>query len=333
MRRTLTIVLAGSFSLLSAQTAVAEVDLASEREAIESYQQYDQRLQDIGWRLVTGNAEFCTDAIPSVGLQLQDIRSYGGPDVARAALGLTGDFAVQTAAQGSPSGGLINMVANREITAVDGEDLNRWPADERLDWKRLVRAHDFIDQQLSARGALQLRFADGVEEELAPVTVCPTRFEVMGNSKRAVADGKRVIIGIEFPGFQYDEPLFAAAVAHEFAHNVLKHRAWLDRYKRKRRNIRMTEREADRLVPWLMANAGYDPRAAVEFMTKWGPQHDGGLFRGRTHDGWDERAEFILNEVEQIEALMAREGKADWSRYFVREIDPSKPPPKGKKGI
>ncbi len=333
MRRSLPVVLAVSFGLLSAQAAVAEVDLASEREAIEAYQQYDQRLQDIGWRLVTGNAEFCADAIPSVGLQLQDIRSYGGPDVARAALGLTGDFAVQTAAQGSPSSGLNNMSANREILALDGEDLNRWPAEGRLDWKRLVRAHDFIDQQLAVRGALQIQFADGTEEEIVPVSACPTRFEVMGNSRRAVADGKRVIIGIEFPGFQYEEPLFAAAVAHEFAHNVLKHRAWLDTYKRKRRNIRMTEREADRLVPWLMANAGYDPRAAVEFMTKWGPQHDGGLFRGRTHDGWDERAEFILREVEQIEALMAREGKADWTQYFVREIDPSKPPPKGKKGI
>ncbi len=333
MRPSLTTLAAILTSLAATQPASAEIDLASEREAIAAYQQYDQRLQDVGWRLVTGNAEFCDDAIPSVGLQLQDIRSYGGPDIARAALGLTGDFAVQTAAEGSPASGLSHIAPNIEVAAVGGEDLNQWPAEQRMDWERLVRAHDLIDQQLVERGALELQFADGSMHTVEPVLVCPTRFEIMGNSRRAVADGKRVVIGIEFPGFQYDEPLFAAVVAHELAHNVLKHRAWLDTYKRKRRNVRVTEREADRLMPWLLANAGYDPRAAVEFMTKWGPSYDGGLFRGRTHDGWDERAEFILKEVAGVEQLMARYGKADWSQHFVREIDPNKPRPKGIKGL
>ena len=44
---------------------------------------------------------------------------------------------------------------------------------------------------------------------------------------RAAADGKRVVMGRKFPAFAYPEELLAAALAHEFAHNLLAHRAWL----------------------------------------------------------------------------------------------------------
>ena len=113
----------------------------------------------------------------------------------------------------------------------------------------------------------------------------------------------------------------AAAIAHELAHNVLQHRAWLDANGRKRSNVRLIEREADRLMPWLLANAGYDPAAAARFMERWGPVHDGGIFRARTHDGWDERVEFIAAEVDKIRELSSNGTAADWSSRFEREIE------------
>jgi len=73
------------------------------------------------------------------------------------------------------------------------------------------------------------------------------------------------------------------------------------------------------LMPWLLANAGYDPAAATRFMKRWGPIHDGGIFRKRTHDGWDERVEFIEAERALIEELQQEEG-VDWRRHFTREI-------------
>ena len=129
-----------------------------------------------------------------------------------------------------------------------------------------------------------------------------------------------MIFGRSFPGFDYPEPEFAAAVAHEFAHNLLRHRRLLDQKGRSLGNVRLTEREADRLMPWLLANAGWEPAAALRFMERWGPRHDGGLFRNRNHEGWDERAEAITAEVARVEALMANEGKADWARHFEREV-------------
>lgn len=299
-----------------------KVDLAAERRAIENYQQYDQLLQNVGWKLVRGNAEFCDLVIPAVGLQLQDMTSYGAPSIARRALGLKGDFAVQTVAARSPAAAAPDLRPNREIAFVEGENPNNWAGRERFEWQRLARLHDYIDLSLAQSGSVTVTYADGGTTSLSSVPVCASRFELMGEGQKAVADGNRVVIGIEFPAFRYEEAEFAGLVAHELAHNLLGHTAWLDRNERKRRNIRMTEREADRLIPWLLANAGYDPRAGQSFFEKWGPGGDGGLFRNRSHDGWDERAEFVEAEIPQIEALMAKHGKADWRTHFRREIDP-----------
>lgn len=300
------------------------VDLTRERAAIAQYQAFDQRLQDVGWKLVRGNVDFCERVIPSIGLQLQDMASYGSPAIARAALGLTRDFAVQTAARGSPAALSGLFSANREVTKLAWYDPNEWDAGEKMDWQRLVAAHDHVDAVLSEHGGIEVHFADGETAQVQPVEVCATRFELMGDGSRAVADGERVVIGIEFPAFAYEEPVFAGVVAHELAHNLLGHRAWLSKVGRKQRTIRHAEREADRLMPWLLANAGYDPEAAREFMERWGPGNDGWIFRDRSHDGWDERAQFIAAEIPKIRELMVREGHADWSVHFRREIDPER---------
>lgn len=300
------------------------VDLPSERAAIERLQAFDQRLQDVGWKLVRGNAAFCDRVIPSIGLQLQDLASYGAPEVARAALGMEGDFAVQTAARGSPAGLSGEFPGNREVTRLARMDPNQWEAGERLYWQRLTKAHDHVDAMLAEHGGIEVTFANGESVKVGSVDVCVTRFELMGGGSRAVADGNRVVIGIDFPGFSYPEEVFAGVVAHELAHNLLGHSAWLDRNGRGRRNVRKTEREADRLMPWIMANAGYDPVFAQRFMEQWGPRHDGGLLRNRSHDGWDERAEFIAEEIPTIRALIESEGAADWRTHFRREIDPQK---------
>jgi len=304
--------------------APQRIDYDAERAAIGRYQDADQRLQDVGWTLARGNAAFCPKVIPSIGLQLQDMASYGAPAVARRALGLTRDFAVQTAARGAPAALSGAFARNREVTLLDRFDPNAVPAGKAMDWERLVRAHDHIDAMLAEHGGIAVTFADGATVRVEPVPVCATRFELMGDGRKAVADGSRVVIGIEFPAFDYpEEDVFAAVIGHELGHNVLGHDAWLDRNGRSDRNVRYIEREADRIIPWLLANAGYDPQAAVTFMTRWGSKHDAGLRLRLDHDGWDERAKGIAAEVAQVKTLMASEGKADWRVHFRREIDPA----------
>lgn len=304
--------------------ALADIDLAQERAAIERYQTFDQRLQDTGWRLLHSNAEFCERTIPSIGLQMQDMASYRAPDIARAALGLAGDFAVQTAARGSPAGLSGAFAANRETARLHGLDPNRWEARDKFDWRRLKRAHDHVDAMLAEHGEIAVRFADGEQVRLTPVEVCAGRFELAGRGDRMVATGQRVLLGIESEAFTYDIDMFAAGLAHEVAHMVLGHTEWLDRNGRGRSNIRRTEREADRLIPWLLANAGYDSHAAPRWFEAFKPSSGSVLFIRGSHPKWRERAASVEAELTQVEVLMESEGKADWRAYFRREIDPRK---------
>lgn len=312
--------LACLIALLASSPASAASDLAG---TYRELQQRDQHLFAVGWKLVRGNAPFCADATPALGLMLHDATTYPDPPSLRAAFGLHGDIAVQAVAERSPAA-MAGLAPDATLRAVGDDRLaDHYPPSEP-NWRRLATILDRLDSELLAAGqvALEWRTRDGSARSavVTGVPACRTRFEVTGIGKRAVADGRRVLVGTEFIGFAYPEAEFAAAVAHELAHNLLGHRAWLDAHGRSRSHVRLTEREADRLSPWLLANAGYDPAAAVRFMRQWGPDHDGGLFRRRTHDGWDERAEFIAAELPLIAAARDNEGKADWARQFRREI-------------
>ena len=307
-----------SFAPISAPVRAAAPSPAEARALLAERQGVDQRLQDIGWKLATANARYCADAQPSVGLSLHDMANYGDPAAVRQLLGMQRDIAVLAAAAGSPAA-LAGLGVNEEIAAIDETDPNDWPSAPANDWRRAVRAHDWIDDRLAARGRITLALADGREVTLVPEPACPTRFEMGGPGKRALAEGQRVIVERDFPALAYAEDELAAAIAHELAHNLLRHRAWLDAQGRKQAHVRLTEREADRLMPWLLANAGYDPAAAARFMAQWGPRHSGGVFRKRSHDGWDERAEIITTEVALVKQIWAARGAADWATGFRRE--------------
>lgn len=304
--------------LAVAQPALAETREEAAAAALAALQQSDARLLAVGWRLATGNAAYCSDARPAVGLLLQDMVGYAEPEAMRKAAGIAGPIAVQAVAPGSPAEA-AGLRANDEITAIDGTAVAALPVADEEDWRRLLRLHDTIDSSLAADGRVGLTVPDRGEVTLEGVPACASRFEIIGGDG-AAAEGRRVVIGRKFVGLSYPEDEFAAAVAHEFAHNLLRHRVWLERHGRKWKNVRATEREADRMMPWLLANAGYEPAAALRFMRRWGPDHGGGLFRKRTHEGWDERAETIEAEIALVEAVRAPDGSADWSRHFVREV-------------
>ncbi|MFZ9395185.1 MAG: hypothetical protein ACO25F_03875 [Erythrobacter sp.] len=305
---------------------VAGASAADQTEAQKQFEAQlalDQRVQDTGWRLVTGNARFCPKTVAAIGLQLHDMASYGDPAEARRAFGIAGDIAVLTSARASPAAS-ATLPPHTTIAKIDGVAPGSWPASPPGDWRRTVRVHDWIEARLAEQGAVTLTLANGEDIRLEASKACATRFELGGPGKRALAEGARVVVERDFPGLDYPEDELAAALAHELAHNQFGHRAWLDANGRSQGNIRLTEREADRLMPWLLANAGYDPAAAIRFMQRWGPRHSGGLLRKRSHDGWDERAEAITAEVALVNQARDATGAADWRSGFRREL-PGRP--------
>lgn len=314
---------------------VAHADgLADDREsaaygrAVASLQIEDLRLQNTGWRLVTGNAPFCSDARPEIGLLLQDVMAFDTPAEVRRAAGMEGDIAVQAVAEGSPAA-QAGLAPNDEIVSIDGEPTSL-PVAGPGDHQRLALLHKRIENGLASRGAVSLRVRSGPspsrEVRIAGVPACPSRFEVLTGRTVAQADGERVQIGERYgrasdPSAALAGDEYAVIVAHELAHNLLRHRAMLDRIGRTWANVRLTEREADRLSVWLLFNAGIDPDIALRTTEGWRRRRDAGLLRAPTHEGWRERRDIISREINHMRRWLAEHGRADWRQGFSPEIE------------
>ena len=109
-----------------------------------------------------------------------------------------------------------------------------------------------------------------------------------------------------------DDDELAAILAHEIAHNLLRHPQRLAAAKVSRgilsavtggaAKIKQTEIEADRLSIWLMANAGYDPQGAIRFWTFYGKKFGKGIFSAPTHYRWKKRVALFEEEIAGLAA-------------------------------
>ncbi|MFZ1744079.1 MAG: M48 family metalloprotease, partial [Pontixanthobacter sp.] len=228
----------------------------------------DDYLQQLGWRLRTGNAPFCTDAVPDIGLLLQDAATFPDSAAVRQVNAIAGDFFVQSVAAHSPAE-RAGLKPGTEVSGVNGTAFADFPLNPAEKWRRLQDIDVHIRELLHADGSVSLMLPGGKPPLLIEgVPACPGRFELLTKYDTASANAERVAVGAKFIGLTYPENEFAAVLAHELAHVILKHPQWLDTNGRKRRDVRATEREADELMPWLLVNAGYEPDAAVRFMQR-----------------------------------------------------------------
>ncbi len=304
---------------LAPGSAQAVSPLPSPPTALQQLQTLDARVQTIGWQLVRGNAPFCRETAPGIGLLLQDLAGYADPAPLRAALRSSGDIAVQAVAADSPAawGGLA---PNDPLSAVAGQEVATLPQVKPGDYARLAELHDRIDVSLRNTGRVELvRYGQFLTIVGEPV--CITRFELLASGMKAAADGRRVVIGRKLVEM-FPEDELAAALAHELAHNLLGHRARLDASGRAWSKVKRTEREADRLSVWLLANAGYEPEAILRFFARWGPMTDLGPLSSPDHDRWKTRVRKITAEIAAMRAAMAKDpgGAANWSRDFVPQL-------------
>ncbi len=307
--------------LLTPMTAGAKAAQGDWRIAISQLQAEDSRLQSLGWKLASANAPYCRSVQPAIGLLLGDVMNYAQPAPIRQALGLHGDISVGAVAAGSPADA-AGLHAGDEVLAVAGQPMAQLHLALPRDFARLESLHTMIDAALSSKGSVDIEVVTsaGVPRRLniAAQPVCTSRFELIDDGNHAGADGGRVRIGRALLSEQAADAEAAALVAHELAHNILFHRARLAAAGRSNRNIRMTEREADRLAVWLIANAGYYPEAAIRFMIAWGKRHDPPILGAPDHDGWHARVALMQAELAAIRAALAGGAKLplDWRGRF-----------------
>lgn len=296
----------------------AQADDATElQQSLQELQANDTKLQTIGFRLASANAPFCADQQLSLGLQLADVRNFSEPARIRQALHLKGDFVVEAIAAGSPAAH-SRLAAGTEIATIEGEALGAIPAAAANDNQRLNRVYDRIDAALARDGKVRIGLGSSEDMVLAGVPACRSRFELLLGGNGGQADGliAQISLAALLKGKVDDER--AWVVAHEMAHNVLRHRARLKAIGRSIANVRDTEREADRLTVWLMANAGYDPKAAPVFVRNWGSKGLAGHFTTPDHDRTETRIKTINAELAVLEKVPANAaGLRDWRFRFT----------------
>ena len=305
---------AATASAVPPSSSAARTDAPPPRAFFEALRTADLRLATIGYRLTSANAALCDRLQPQIGMPIHALNQYGAdarPN-AVAVFGFETLIGVEAVVAGGPaartglkSGDSIVAIAGRQQPATGAADRAETPQD-RDAAEALIAAQPVGNPVAITVVRNGRRFAVAVPGEAG----CRSRFEILlGSGLDASADGAVVQIGEKyFEG--YSDAEIAVVVAHELAHNILRHRERLDTAKVRRgltaelgrngRVIRQTEDEADRLGVYLLANAGYDPRSAPTFWREKGGTIDGGLFRSRTHASSKARATALAAVVEDI---------------------------------
>ena len=254
----------------------------------------ETRLATVGYRLTTANARWCDDVTPQPGWILGDLRQFKPGD--RAAASKTyqvgdGPF-IAAVAPGSPAD-RAGLTRGTRIAAIEGDAIA--PADSGP----TIRIDTAIVKLYTIDPAASWTVTDNAGRlyRMAPAPGCASAFRVELGGAQAAANGILVRITLKLARSIADDEELAAVVAHELAHNILRHRDRLGT-DRSASRLRQTEFEADRLAVWLMADAGYDPAAAIRFWNR----HERPLVRAASHPPRSERIAAIESEIAAMQA-------------------------------
>ena len=272
----------------------------------------DTRVISVGYRLIAANAPFCDETLWSAGWQLHRLDDYGGDDNAAKAYNLKAGF-----------DGIAAIAANGPAAQAGlkaGDSLALTPQQKLLSDGKIKAntAASFLKFYPGSNGAkpkasMAVKRTSPVAEdiEILVTPTCPSRFQVEPSRKRgASASGEMVTITTRLAELTRDDDELAAILAHEIAHNLLRHPQRLEAAKVSRGilgavtgdadKIKQTEIEADRLSIWLMANAGYDPQGAIRFWTFYGKKFGKGIFSAPTHYRWKKRVALFEEEIAKL---------------------------------
>lgn len=297
-----------AFMMLAAPAMAAKPD---PRATLIALQAMDVALARVGYRLVAANVALCDRRQPVSGLLLHGIEQYGVAFRVTAAtlFALGAAPGVAGILPGSPADH-AGVRANDAVLAINGAPL---PMASGAGFDRMAAVLDRLEAALAA-GPVRLdlaRAGQSLSVTLNGIPACASRFQVKASPGfDAGANGRYVEVDAGLLAYADHQDEIAVIVAHELAHNILKHPETLDREGVSRKailgkhanRIKQTEIEADRFSIRLLANAGYPLEAAPAFWTRFGKAHGHGILSDSTHLRWKKRVALIEAEIAAVRA-------------------------------
>jgi beta-barrel assembly-enhancing protease len=269
----------------------------------------DLRLATVGYHLAKGSAAFCKNRWRNPGWVLHDERQYPDLALARRAFTFRQPISIAALIADGPAA-RAGIEVGDGLFGADGSVVWYGPVPERHQPSsaRIDGLREEFAIRLSEGRPITFKVDTAAGRRdilLEPAEICASDFWVDARAKRdAGADGERVRVTSGLIDYVRDDDELAAVVAHEMSHNLLDHRPLIEATKSgKTKVIKATEAEADRLSVWLMANAGYDPEAAISFWQRYGKATGLGIFSAPTHYRWPDRVAMLQQEIDRIAAL------------------------------
>ncbi|SNS58348.1 Peptidase family M48 [Sphingomonas laterariae] len=277
----------------------------------------DVRVAAIAFRLATANLPLCADHSAATGLVIHDGRQYRGKyREAAERLFLLGDSpGVMGVVPGSPAA-LAGIQANDRLVAINGVAVDAADSPRSRkggDYEPVQQLLDQLDAAAEAGPVAMQLVRDGqtIDVSITPLATCASRIQLLPSGKLdAAADGRMISITSAMVDFTRNDDELAFIIAHEMAHNALRHRARLDDQKVSRgllsivganaRRIKETECEADHVGLYMAARAGFAVEQAPEFWRRFGRTYDFGPLSDPTHPSGKQRAESASAALVQI---------------------------------
>ncbi len=299
-------------------------------ESLAGLRAADLRLAEIFYRLAHANRPLCDRQAQLSGLVLHRLTAYRAEirDQARAFFNFASPVAVEAVLAGTPAA-MAGWQAGDSILAIDGVPLDSDP----LVGTSRARAQDdtvAIEAQIasaSARHPVEIDISRAGKPMTLPLPTlvgCAGRAEVVVSHTLNAASGDMTIqVNAALMNLLSSDEDLAAVVAHELAHLIMHHperltAAGVDRglmrdFGRNARLIRQTEDEADRLSVHLLANAGYNPASASQYLKRYRQAlHTDSILAGNTHSRGRARVALLDREAADIAARGTLPSIPDW---------------------
>ena len=294
---------------------------AAQVATLNELQRLDQRVANVGWRLVSRNTQLCPVLASGLGIGLHSLGQYT-PQVrlaARAAFGLPDALpGVLTVAAGSPAerAGVrpndILLSVNGMALGTEGEALvDQAPGAASYD--AVNRSLKVLEALIPAKPATLLLRRNGapVIITVEPTDVCYSRIDfVPGPELNASANGSTVQVSGRLVQWVKSDDELALVIGHEVAHNVLRHEeqvnssqgeGMLSRLGFGSRRQRTQELEADRFGTLMAARAGFNYKIAPDFWSRLTRQSGLGTILATTHPTAIRRRDRLKAVVRAIE--------------------------------